>query len=373
MSLENIPSIGGAFMGKLGRNELCPCGSGKKFKKCCIDNIDKPDDEGFIDAENFFGNFKSLKKDSQIKHCLHPDKDSCSEKIIKAHSIQNNKILKRISSNGKVYMPRPKADNPFAVITEYGRKEASVFTGFCGHHDKTLFQPIEDSDFVGSVEQVFLYTYRTFAIEYHNKQEASKMGQIVYTKKPSLLKSLPADENPYGGFNMALKDFEPVKKCFDNALLNKNYDILTSIVWEFDKEIKFAGTGFEAPTQDLNGNTLQDLDDTDKLVKHIFITVFPENSKSYCIISWLKENDKLFSNYRDQLSALTVEQRKVYINNILPRTSENIAMNPDAWNQWEEYEKEEFGAVLWGMAELSELMGISWNMLEPTTYDLFEM
>ena len=22
--------------GKIGRNELCPCGSGKKFKKCCI-------------------------------------------------------------------------------------------------------------------------------------------------------------------------------------------------------------------------------------------------------------------------------------------------------------------------------------------------
>jgi uncharacterized protein YecA (UPF0149 family) len=22
--------------GKIGRNETCPCGSGKKFKKCCI-------------------------------------------------------------------------------------------------------------------------------------------------------------------------------------------------------------------------------------------------------------------------------------------------------------------------------------------------
>src|SRR5579859_1768934 len=24
-------------MTKIGRNELCPCGSGKKYKKCCID------------------------------------------------------------------------------------------------------------------------------------------------------------------------------------------------------------------------------------------------------------------------------------------------------------------------------------------------
>lgn len=24
-------------MSKIGRNDPCPCGSGKKFKKCCID------------------------------------------------------------------------------------------------------------------------------------------------------------------------------------------------------------------------------------------------------------------------------------------------------------------------------------------------
>jgi uncharacterized protein YecA (UPF0149 family) len=23
---------------KLGRNDLCPCGSGKRFKKCCLGN-----------------------------------------------------------------------------------------------------------------------------------------------------------------------------------------------------------------------------------------------------------------------------------------------------------------------------------------------
>jgi len=29
-------------MSKLGRNDPCSCGSGKKFKKCCLD---KPDQE----------------------------------------------------------------------------------------------------------------------------------------------------------------------------------------------------------------------------------------------------------------------------------------------------------------------------------------
>lgn len=26
---------------KLGRNELCPCGSGKKYKKCCLRKTDE--------------------------------------------------------------------------------------------------------------------------------------------------------------------------------------------------------------------------------------------------------------------------------------------------------------------------------------------
>jgi hypothetical protein len=27
---------------KIGRNELCPCGSGKKYKKCCMDKPKPP-------------------------------------------------------------------------------------------------------------------------------------------------------------------------------------------------------------------------------------------------------------------------------------------------------------------------------------------
>src|SRR5690606_7991642 len=124
-------------MGKrIGRNEPCPCGSGKKYKKCCIDKVD---DLSFSNPFNLLDSYKRIYKESKIKQCLHPDSANCSEKVIGAHSIQNNKILKRISTNGHVYMPCPKPDNPFAVMTKWGRKEATVFTGFCGHHDKVIF------------------------------------------------------------------------------------------------------------------------------------------------------------------------------------------------------------------------------------------
>lgn len=357
---------------KIGRNEPCPCGSGKKFKKCCISRLNEPDDEEFSNLENFPELYKKLRRDSRIKQCLHPDKKACSEKIIKAHSIQNNKILKKIASNGKVFMPSPKADNPFAVMTEYGRKEATVFTGFCGHHDKTVFQPIEDSLFNKSKEHIFLYTYRCFAVEYHKKQEIVNMGQQIFAKKPSLL-HLSKEENPYGGMQMAINDFDPVKKQFDKALLDGDYDILTSVVWEFNESINFAGTGFEAMTKDLKGKKIQDLLNPDIQAKHIFVMVFPDGDKSYCIISWLKENDDMFSEFRKQLAYLNEQEKKNYINNLLPMISENITINPEAWEKWDNYKKDEFGSLIWGMDVIAEISGLDWNRLEPPIYDLFEL
>lgn len=240
-------------------------------------------------------------RQSRIKQCLYSDHESCSEKIIGAHSIQNNKILKCISSNGNIYMPCPKADNPFAVMTKWGRKEATVFTGFCGYHDKTVFQPIEDGSFDKSEFHIFLYTYRCFAIEYHKKQEVVKMQKGIFKRKPSII-NIPEQDDPFIGMQMAVNDFQPVKEQFDQALINQKYDILNSIVWAFPYPINFAATGFEAPTIDLQGNKIQNLLDIKVPAKHIFMNIFPEENKTFCIISWLKENDLLFNDYTNQLN-----------------------------------------------------------------------
>ena len=355
---------------KIGRNEPCPCGSGMKYKKCCIDKVDDPT---FSDPFNLLDSYKKIRKESKIKQCLHPDSANCSEKIIGAHSIQNNKILKRISSNGHVYMPCPKPDNPFAVMTKWGRKEATVFTGFCGHHDKLIFQPIEDGNFDKSSLHIFLYTYRCFAIEYHKKQEVSNMQKNILKKKPSLM-NIPEEDNPFKGMLMAIDDFKPVKEIFDKALLAEKYDVLSSIVWEFPNVANFAASGYEAPVFDLEGNKIQDLLDEHTLAKHIFIIIFSEEDKTYCIISWLKANDKVFKKYGEQLKLLNTYQKKNYINSTLPIMSENIAINPEAWEKWGKHKKDEFGSLIWGMADLSEMSGRPFDRIkEPMSYDLFEL
>ena len=70
------------------RNDPCPCGSGKKYKKCCLNKEDNPD---FSNIANLPNIYKDGRKHARFKECIHPDKAHCSERIIGAHTIQNNK------------------------------------------------------------------------------------------------------------------------------------------------------------------------------------------------------------------------------------------------------------------------------------------
>lgn len=355
---------------KIGRNDPCPCGSGKKYKKCCLG---KADDPAYSDANNYLQIYKELRKQSRFKECIHPDKESCSEKIVGAHSIQNNKILSRISDDGMVYMPCPKPELTFSLQKNYGRKEASVFTGFCGHHDKVVFQPIEDNDFNGSTEHVFLYIYRAFALEYHKKKEAARMEQLFFEKKPSIVDMPGRAIDGKTGFDMAITDYEEEKAFFDKALLTKDYDILTSFVWEFPGFSNFAVTGGEAPMSDFSGKKIQDLLNPNIPARHIYLCVFPENDKTYAIIAWLKKFDDLFSSIKDRLSTLTEIEKKNYINNTVPIIAENIAIKPSSWDSLSKMAKEEFSMLFAGIADLMEMTGEKLDRLQVPSYDLFSL
>lgn len=322
--------------------------------------------------DDFIGLIKEVSYKGKIKQCLYPNHSECSDRIVKAHSIQNNKIIKQISSNGKVYMSRPKAESIFKEMSLYGRGEATVFTGFCSHHDKTLFQPIEDKVFDKSIEHIFLYVYRCFAIEYHKKQEAINMKEALYKNKRVRIDREVLDEM-YHGFQQSLEDFKKEKMTFDNALLTGEYDVLSSVVWEFDGSIKFAFTGFEAMTYDLFGNKIQDATKTDVLLKHVFVVVFSENNKTYCIFSWLKENDDFFIKYKQQLNDLSLEKRKVYINNLAAIITENFVVNPDAWNSLTKEERANFHEAFRSFPAIVDDHEVFVSRLNSNNYDLFEL
>ena len=355
---------------EIGRNDLCPCGSGKKYKKCCLDKMDNPD---YSDIMKFPEIYKAVRKAARFKECIHPEKENCSERIIGAHSIQNNKILLRIADNGKLYMPCPKPDLSFNLQNEYGRKEATVFTGFCGYHDKITFQPIEDRDFDGTDEQIFLYIYRAFALEYHKKQEAARMEQIVFKNKPSIANMDGRTIDGKTGFDLAILDYEEEKNLFDRALIDKQYDVLTSVVWEFEGISNFAATAGEAPVYDFTGRKIQDLLNPNMPARHIYMCVFPENNKTYVIIAWLKEYDELFSSIKKKFDSLTNIEKKNYINNTIPIITENVAIKPSSWDALPETAKQAFSMLFIGIADMMEFDEMPYNRFATPSFDLFAL
>ncbi|MGX7078401.1 SEC-C metal-binding domain-containing protein [Globicatella sanguinis] len=310
--------------------------------------------------------FQSTVKKSRIKECLHPKKEECSENIIKAHSIQNNKVLSKISKNGNVIMPIPKSDNPFQLTTEYGRKRATVFTGFCGHHDQ-MFSPIEDFDFNYEIKQVFLYIYRAFAVEYHRKMEGLKQQEEM--------KKFTTDsiiDYTQLGFTLAKRDMEKDKEVFDAAILNNEFNVLNYVVYEFDKEINFAATGFLTPIDDLNGNKIQSLSDYDAKMSNLYFSVFPEENKSYAIVAVLK-NDELLADYVTSLKGLTQEEEKNFINYLIIKGTENLVINPDAWYALSEVDKESFN---YSFAQIEDFFGMPTDkgyQIKNQGFDLFNL
>ena len=118
-----------------------------------------------------------LKREARTKSCFAVD-NNCSDNIVKAHSIQNNRILTRIADNGEVIQLKEDiGDEGFGIAPRLvGRRVASVATNFCGMHDTSIFLPIEQRDFApGDLEQEFLFAYRAFAREYHAKLEQTYM------------------------------------------------------------------------------------------------------------------------------------------------------------------------------------------------------
>ena len=54
---------------KIGRNDMCPCGSGLKYKKCCLrKSKDQLAFEAYVDAQ------KKADRAGRVKECSHPRK-----------------------------------------------------------------------------------------------------------------------------------------------------------------------------------------------------------------------------------------------------------------------------------------------------------
>lgn len=328
--------------------------------------------------------FNKLRNENIYSECIHND-SKCSNNIIKAHSIQNNRILNKLSENGEVL--QFSLDNISEVgifnMKKVGRKKATTFTGFCGYHDKEIFKPIEDKDYTpGDAEQEFIFAYRTIAKEYHAKKTTiniyTKLLQMAEKNDIETMKNyFPNVSNEsiqrlkltakhfIEGSDMSLKDLEKYNTAMKINLSRKRYNKIETKVIEFDEEYSLAVSSTFYMTNDLEGNIINDLSNFKATMIPTMLTVVPQNGKTYVLISYFSKHRERFKFIDNQILNKPKDEQKIIISNLIIEYCENFVFSPTKWETMDENEKKNI------VAGYNDLSSNIYNSQINSNYNLF--
>jgi hypothetical protein len=330
---------------KLKDSEPCPCGSNKSFQECC-----KGKELRIIKPSKKPAEVQIMEKmrSSMKKCCMHPDKEKCKGPIKGAHALQNNKIISLLAGSERhVYMLNTKKqplliplDNGEVVtlvkLNRESAKDATTETCFCDYHDNVAFAIIEKGapDFDETSEAMkFVYAYKAFIFEYYKQRMALDIFQNNFRENPMVFQS-PEMIGMYRMLQLKMQEFEPVKQHFDSQILGNTFEGVSTCAIRIPEQIKFAGYAYIAPEYDINGKRIKH---TVKGIMHrIAITIFPETTQSWLLLSCLESEKHIYEKLFYQLETASLDKLKFYINMVLPLYSENMVLSPLLWNAWNE-------------------------------------
>lgn len=329
-------------------DELCPCGSGKMFSNCCKNKPDsgptkspKPTEVLLMERMR-----KSLRK---RRLCLHPDQTRCQGDIKEAHALQNHKIISLLASSDNHVMMQDHTKQPIVfdddplnpvVIIPFSKvsgNKATTQSCFCDLHDTELFKPIEAGtpDFDPNNEKMkFVYAYKAFIFEYAKQLHLMCLLKEIFAERPQVF-SLPERVKEYRIQCMRMEEFEPVKKHFDSEIMLGTHNGIETCVVKIPYQIGFANYAYIAPDFDLNGERIGTIDDTGKMHR-LAITVLPESSQSYILLSCLCSEEKIYHDFFEQIQVSEISKVLYYFNLLLPLFSENLVISEKLWNSHSE-------------------------------------
>lgn len=279
-----------------------------------------------------------LSRKCRFKGCVFPDHSNCSKKIVKAHSVQKNKILINISDNGIVTtidFRRSIITNKFENV---GIGEASTFFGFCNHHDTLIFSKIENEDYKGTLEQNFLHAYRACAREYVIKKQALCILQNSIERaareEPSFL---PFVGSRYTAYQQDLRDIIRDLNKFHVELhkstLDRNDNLIKTRVYEFPFESLLAVNSAFPITHDFEGNVVNDLYNYERKMIHVYLNVFPQNNTTYILLSCLSEECNTFKDIFSKLDEFSNPNLEQVFSQIILVHCENFFLSPKKWKR----------------------------------------
>ncbi|MED1093941.1 SEC-C domain-containing protein [Bacillus paramycoides] len=327
--------------------ESCPCGSDQKFKFCCYQKAReaKYTQHDRIDYSDSRLNHIMNKswENTDFKTCFAFDKERCEELIKGAHSIQNNRILNRVSDDGHVYHIRGEVEKSELkpVFKKLSRNKASTFFGFCNFHDTELFKPIEQKEYNQESIQNFLFAFRALTLHYHNKNRELNLLQNHFKEFPD---SMLNGQDVYG-YRQALLSISDCAKqyeIFNNNYMESNFEKIRTIYRKIDFEVNFASSASFAVRKDLKGNTINEVYTNKKTEKMplIFITIYPIENGTNILLSYHQDDDVIYHEYFEQLKRLPISDLLKHLNFLLIEYTENIFFKPSWIESMEDKQKQ---------------------------------
>lgn len=271
----------------------------------------------------------AIRNKTMFRGCLHPDAQ-CNGITSKAHSIQYHRHLDKLSIDGEVLcIDFGKLDlNNNIILNRVGKKKASIFTGFCNHHDSTIFRPIEDSDYeVNNKEHNFLFAYRAFALSYFERQSSYNFRKEyleIIREKGQNVKNFEVEVAYY---KKHLELIESIRISMNNNLDNKRFDRVhtQTLIWPHNSKI--AATSMFFINKDKEGNVIN----KSSYISPFFFTIFPQNDETYVLMSCLSKDKTRYQFIKNQIVDAEISEQKMLVSNILAMNVENFFIAPDRW------------------------------------------
>ena len=280
----------------------------------------------------FSKHYSKLKGKCRFKGCIFADHLKCSNKIVKAHSIQKNKILNNIADKGMIYTFDTRRSFITKKLEEIGINEASTFYGFCNYHDTIIFSDIENKDYNNLPEQKFLFAYRACAREYVAKKESLCItADLINRTRTTFFMS------KYMGEKQDLKDIVNELDKFHSELYKsketRNYNNLISEVFQFPYETLIAvNSAFSLPF-DFNGRVINDPYNYEKKIVMLYLNIFPQNNNTIIILSCFSSDFNKFKDFFFQIRTYNNLQLENLFSQLIIVHCENFFLSPERWKK----------------------------------------
>lgn len=302
-----------------------------------------------------------MKRQARLRECFHRSSE-CTDTIVRSHSIQNNRILKKISTDGvvtSIELVRGKSD-----YKQIGRKKASTFSGFCSFHDNEVFKEIEIKDYDRSNDfQSALFAYRALALEYNKKATICRLYKKIleYIEKKEWKAIIegcddipknqysPSEQYDYYlgytvGSQIEIESFERNRSTFRRLFESNDSSFLRTFTVKFRNEFPIAVTSSITIERDMRNKLINTIEVRKEVGDSIpmYLTIFPQNGKTICIFSYYTQDEKYYSNLRDDIINSGEENQKIIITNIIANHIENFFVSSNYWNKLKSEIKERF-------------------------------